>query len=560
MTTLRQSETRFKVPLLEIAAFTMIIAAVILFLSELSRFSLADRGLPFGLVVAGVPVGGQTPEQAKAQLEQIYGQPVMLRYALTCEAGQATPCEAESAAFGYPLSCPSDDPVNCAAVVSVEAIELGLRVNSDAMLSDAQGKSEGGSFWVRFWDYLWRRPTREIEVDLQLQYSEELLRARLEEIAGRFDSPPQRPRPVLNTLSFNPGTPGYTTDIEASIAAVDEALRAPLNRVAEIVVTADPAPEPDMQALQDLLVAYLMQPELAEILSRALISTDYDIVTSIVVVDLETGDEMNFNVNFGTGGPEFYDYEIAYAGTSVMKIPILVEMYRHISWTPSPDEEKIIEETMTLSGNFSANLMIAEIGNGSPTRGVQTITESMWYLGLENTFIATEYDQEDDPPYISTPARECARQGNCVNTRPDPYMQTTPRDIATLLTMAYQCAETGGGSLMIAYPGEFTQRECQDIVDVMGRNLEGELILAGVPEGTQVSHKHGWIDDTFYDSGIVRTPGGDYVLSMAMWADGGYLSPAQIGFPIMRDISVAVFNYFNPDLIDEPRQGSLFDE
>jgi hypothetical protein len=538
----------------------MIIAALIIFLSQLSRFSLADRGLPFGMQLAGVPVGGQTPEQAVAQVEQVYGQPVVMSYPVTCAEGQATACEAESAALDYPLTCPDGESVRCAALIPLEPVEIGLRVNSEAMLSAARGQTDTGSFWSRFWDYMWRKPAREISVDLQIDYSQEQLEARLQEISGRFDSPPQSAQPVLSELTFQPGAPGYTLDVEASLAAVDDALQRPAERGAELVVASGDAPEPDLQTLRALIVNYLTQPELHEVMSRALVASEYTIVGSVFVIDLETGEEMAVNVNFGSTEPVYYDYDIAYAGTSVMKIPIMAEMLRYISWTPSPEEEKLLEETITLSGNFSANLMLAEVGDGSPTQGVQTVTESMNYLGLTNTFIAAEYDEEDDPPYVSTEARECARSGECINTRPDPYMQTTPRDVATLLNMIYQCAESGGGGLMVAYPGEFTQTECQMMIDLMNRNIEGVLILAGVPEGTPVAHKHGWIDDTFSDAGIVQSPGGDYALVMFMWADAPRLPPVEIAFPVMKAISEITFNYFNPDMIDVPRQGTPFEE
>ena len=63
----------------------------------------------------------------------------------------------------------------------------------------------------------------------------------------------------------------------------------------------------------------------------------------------------------------------------------------------------------------------------------------MWYLGLENTFIAVPYE-EDIPGTYSTPAN----QRTDINTLPDPKMQTTPKDIGTLLEMIYQCAAGGG--------------------------------------------------------------------------------------------------------------------
>jgi len=57
------------------------------------------------------------------------------------------------------------------------------------------------------------------------------------------------------------------------------------------------------------------------------------------------------------------------------------------------------------------------------------------------------------------------------------------------------------------------------MINFLAGDKIGVLIEAGVPEGTQVSHKHGWITDpssgfmrNISDAGIVYSPGGNYVL------------------------------------------------
>ena len=558
--TLTPQRRGISLPVLEVAAFVMIIAAVLLFLAQLSNFSSAEERLPFGLEIAGVPVGGRTQQEAAALVEQVYGQQVILRYPINCSAGQETPCAAESASLDYPLECSDGEGLRCEALIPLEPSNIGLRVNSETMLSSAEGESDVSSFWPRFWDYLWRKQSQQTSVDLSIEYSQEQLRVQLEGIAARFDRPPQPAQPVLSELSFRPGTPGYTLDVQQSMLSVDEALRLPVERQALMVIETGAAPQPNLETLQELLVVYLTQPELHEVMSRALVRSEFDIIASVYVIDLQTGEEMNLNINFGSIEPRFYDYDIAYSAASAIKIAIMAELMRYISWTPSSLEIEMVTQTMTRSSNFNANLMLAEVGDGSPTRGLETVTQSMDYLGLSNTFVVVEFDLEKDGPYVTTEARECARLGECVDTRADYNRQTTSRDMASLLNMIYQCATTGGGGFMVAYPGEFTQSECRLMIDVMNDNLEGVLILAGVPGDTPVAHKHGWIDDTFADAGIVQSPGGDYVLVMYMWADAPRLPPVEIAFPIMKTISEATFNYFNPDLINEPRLGTPFDE
>ncbi|MBI3738597.1 MAG: serine hydrolase [Chloroflexi bacterium] len=77
----------------------------------------------------------------------------------------------------------------------------------------------------------------------------------------------------------------------------------------------------------------------------------------------------------------------------------------------------------------------------------------------------------------------------------------------------------------------------------------GVLIEAGVPEGTQVAHKHGWVTDVdgvirnFSDAGIVYTPGGNFVL--AIYAH----HPVQIVFDeanaLFANLAQSVYNYYN---------------
>ena len=119
-----------------------------------------------------------------------------------------------------------------------------------------------------------------------------------------------------------------------------------------------------------------------------------------------------------------------------------------------------------------------------------------------------------------------------------------------LLEDIYMCAEDGGGTLMAAFPGQITQDECRTMIDYLANNKIGVLIEAGVPEGTQVAHKHGWISDAasgviknISDSAIVYTPGGNYVLVIYAY------HPVQAVWEpvsnLFAQLSQAVYNYFN---------------
>jgi hypothetical protein len=300
---------------------------------------------------------------------------------------------------------------------------------------------------------------------------------------------------------------------------------------------------------------------LGELVVDYLESQRFENVAAVYIVDLETGEELELNLDFRGDQVEYLDCEIAFAGMSTMKISIMTQFFRSLNYVPGvgDDNHNILYQTMTQSGNMTANFMLQVAGYNDIFFGVRQLNTMLDEIGLENTFMASYYDDEAPPEYYSTPAREAARAGECVNTRPDPYMQTTTRDLTLLLDMIYQCARQDGGTLRTVYPEQITQADCQEMLLALSGNEKGSLIMAGVPTDVEVAHKHGWTYDTHGDAGIVFSPGGDYAIAIMLWADVNWYPVIQ-SFPLIRDISVMTFNYFNPDMIDEPRLGLYPDE
>lgn len=221
--------------------------------------------------------------------------------------------------------------------------------------------------------------------------------------------------------------------------------------------------------------------------------------------------------------------DLAISGTSIVKIPILLETYRRLDEPPSPAQMRLITETATLSGNYTANLLLEQIaGQPDPFAGAQQVTESMRGLGLYNTFIAVPYDLEPDPRYFPTYSTP-ANQQTDLSTNPDSSMQTTVSDMGRLLTMLYECSR-GSGYLLDTYAGELTDEECRQIIDVMSANDIDAFIEEGVPAGVPVAHKHGWVGETHADAAIVHLEERPYVLVVALhrpgwleWADSTVL-------------------------------------
>jgi beta-lactamase class A len=515
---LPSTQRRNQFPVLEIAGIGLILISVVMLVGQLGDYSAARQEMPSSLVLGEVPVSGLTRDEAQAYLEQVYGAPVVVWY--------------------------KDEELR------LDPAQVSFQVNSSSMLASAdEHRSEGQTFWSGFWDYVWLRPEEIIAVDLVASFSEEQLRDWLADIASRYDRPPLNAQPMLDTLSFANGQPGYTLDQDASFEVLREALKHPTNREVELVVSEESGARPGMATLESLLVEFIQNQQ-------------FQGVVSVYIINLETGEELPMNIDNRTLTPLDVNCEIAVASTSTIKIPIMIDFFRYLDWEPTEDTDdyKNLNETMTLSGNVSANAMLFKIGDEDEMEGTRHVTAMMRALGVQNTFIATPFlndpdEPQPDIPFITTPAREAASSGTCIDTRADPAAQTTTKDLATMLDMIYQCAEYGGGGIIAAFPTEITQHECELMVDFMSRNEDGMLIGAGLPTDTLVAHKHGWIYDTQGDSAIVYSPGGDYVISVMLWGDVQDWMPVSLTFPVVEGLSKITFNYFNPELINVPRRG-----
>lgn len=298
----------------------------------------------------------------------------------------------------------------------------------------------------------------------------------------------------------------------------------PVVRVSSLSDAA-PAPDPTFQALGDDLWSLMLQAGFEPETSR---------LGALFLLDLQTGQA----VTFGN--------QIAFSGMSLNKIAILAALYRALDNPPRAGEAMTIANTMVCSENTSSNEMLAIIGQGDPFRGAQQVTAFMQQLGLRNSFLMAPFVIDpNNVPQPTIPIAPPVTAADKTITQPDPWNQMTVDDLGWLLGSIYQCAYNGSGPLLEAFAGAFEPRECRQMLHAMSSNRIGALIEAGVPAGTRVAHKHGWIADTHGDAGVVFTPGGDFVLVTALhnptWLDFSE------SFPLIAEITRRVYNYYNPD-------------
>jgi beta-lactamase class A len=257
---------------------------------------------------------------------------------------------------------------------------------------------------------------------------------------------------------------------------------------------------------------------------------------------MASGQELHFIYQAGSNLPT--EPDITFTGASLIKIPILISVYRHLNEEPSEQVQELLNEMIIESLNEATDAVMQVVIN--PDTAPLAVTQDVRQLGLENTFLGGYF-------YPGAPLLQAfnspAGERTDVFTDPDAYNQTTPVDMGMLLADLYQCAEDGGGALVAVYKEQITQAECQDMLNLLSQNRIGVLLEAGVPEGTRVAHKHGWVTNpntqvinTMSDAGIVFTPTGDYVVVISLY------QPVQLVFdPIaamFSQLSEAIYNYY----------------
>jgi beta-lactamase class A len=452
--------------------------------------------MPVGMTIAGIDVTGLTLEETDEKLSDYYLSPVTLKHR--------------------------------EETIELNPSDVGFVLDMENMLSEAELHIAPENPWLGFAEFIVGRSLEPVAIDLYATHDRARLTEHLTMLASFMDKPATGPRLVEETESYEMGRDGYVTDVNASLPLVEEALYEPESRQVELVIVDEKAKPFDMNML-----AESVQQQIEA----------FNGLGSFFIMDLSTGEEIGINEN------------IALSGLSVVKIPILLETFRALDFEPTVDQEKLIAETAINSGNYSANLLLDVVaGQDNAYLGVDILTDSMSRLGLENTFIVTPYEEPNRPGKStrSTPANSRTD----VNTFPDPTMQTTAEDMGTLLSMIYYCAQ-GGGTLLAVYPEQITPGECQAIIDILSQNVEGNLIRFGVPEQTKVAHKHGWAGNTHGDAGIVFSPGGDYVIVEYLTQPDTDWLVHEISFPLLREISRAVYNYFN---LEDPYFGDALPE
>jgi beta-lactamase class A len=488
---------RRRLPVLPIISMAMLTIAAALFVFELVSFSQQQNRLAGGVSIAGVSIGGKPLPEAAVEVETAYAQPVVLYY--------------------------NDSPI------LLDPSALGFRLNEDTMLAQASAVGDNQlGFWTRFYNYLTRQQASEtfVDVPLSADYQRGLLEQFLTDIASRYDSPSGQPGYDVQTLTTYAGTAGYTLDINRSVDMVDSALRTSNNRTVSLPVGGQDESQPNIDTLRQLIISYLD--------SQGFVYDGPTTVASVFVMDLQTGEEVNI---LG---------DVAFSAASTIKVSILVDYFRSLAFAPTDDEAWLMANSLLCSNNSSSNLIMQIIGGNDILAGLTNVDQTTEYLGARNTYIAAPFQLTPDQQPMSIQLPDTNPNPN-FDTFPDPYNQTTTEDLGTLFSMIYDCAFFGSG-LIAAFPsGEFTQTECRQMLNLMSANDLQRLLQGGIPAGTVIAHKNGWLENVHGDAGIVFPANGrNYVISVFVWENTDFFSYER-AWPLIEGISRAAWNYFSPE-------------
>lgn len=473
--------------------------ALVLGIISLVGYSRQRNNYSASMTIAGVPVGGTTPAEAAQRLLEVYTSPIEILY--------------------------NDSAIH------IDPAVVGFEPDIETMLAAADLSRTSGSFWGGFWDYLWNRTPPEIEIPLSATISEERLREYLQnEVASRYDLPPTPAEPIPGGTDFIPGNPGQTLDLERAILLISDALRSPVNRSAALSFTRSSAARPTIENLEILL-------------KQIVTASGFDGLVGFYMMDLQTGQEIHFAIN-NSQEISVESVDVAFTASSTIKVPVVTSYLINRGSNLDADTSSIISRVLGKSDNSATDLILDKIDSGY---GPLIVTKNMQQLGLNNTFLNGYFffGALELSPRPVTPANSRID----IFADPDPYSQTTPSEMGALLADIYQCAQNGGGALIASFPDKIDPKTCQLLIDFMAQDKLGALIQGGVPDGTLVPHKHGYVpafDGVVHDTsdaGIVYTPGGNFVLTIYTYHP--ITNIWDTTNPMFANLTRSIYNYFN---------------
>ncbi len=390
---------------------------------------------------------------------------------------------------------------------------LALRLPLDDLLNQAQSQLSGA---------------QAVELPLTLEYNQQALRSQLESLASQIASTSSGISIITSTESISRSfayRPGLSLDVDAAMQTVDAALRAVGQpRQVELELTeSTPAAEVDLDAVAE------QARQMAE---------EWNGVVGFYLYDLKSGETVGINEN------------TVFSGASVMKVPILLYAYSTVEEF-SARQQEAISAMIDDSDNLEANRVLAAGVGGASTEealdGALEMTAMLRELGLKHTYQYMPYESGDWLIGVRgfTIQQGPEQEGQPPFTEADPTIRTTPAEIARTFVWLEQCNQNQG-ELLQRPDTRLTAARCGEILGHLEQNTDRLRLPAGLPTGTRIAHKSGWTEDMQADVGLVRSPGGDFVLAVYIYREGGDMVRDNEAGPVIAAFSRMVYTAYNP--------------
>jgi beta-lactamase class A len=248
--------------------------------------------------------------------------------------------------------------------------------------------------------------------------------------------------------------------------------------------------------------------------------------------------------DLGTGDTLYLRADTSFHAASTMKVPVMIELFRRVdagglrldhgvllvnrfssiadgspySLNAGDDSDSLaytltgtrvtvrdlIDHMITRSSNLATNALIELIG-------AKNANATAHELGATN--IKVLRGVEDTPAF----------RAGMNNT-------TTPRDLAVLL----EAIETGRAA---------SRASCDAMRDILSRQEFNDEIPAGLPPGTKVAHKTGWITGVLHDAAIVYPPNRKPYVLVVLTRD---IPDQKVARALIADVSRLVYSHAVP--------------
>ena len=478
---------------LGILGIVFLVSSLTITIIEYQRFKARAAVFPAGSTIAGVPVGELDAAGAETRIADYYNLPLTLQIENTS--------------------------------LQVDPQDLGFSIDIPSLVQASFDQIQGGGYWAALWN---RTTASPVTVPLEASVDRGMLVNYLNTvISPRYTQTGAPVTPIPNTTNFDPSASGNHLDVEGAAANIETALLSPDIHEAEVPVVYDTGDSTSYGMLETFLLHNIDW-------------VGFEGLVEVYLKSLADGQSLHFAV----WGGDSVSPDIAYSGFSTIKIPIMISMMRRLDEPYSDTVINLMQEMIVNSENAAADTLMEYFID--ETRGPLVVSEDIATLGLQNTFLAGYF-------YPGAPLLQLfdtpANSRTDIDLDPDLYNQVTLSELGTLLEGIYNCAENNTGILIETFPGEITQSECRSTIDILTLPKPLQFIMTSLPPDATVADKYGYgldmdgIFRTITDNAIVYTPGGDFILSVAVY-DPDWLNAAD-GQRVIGRLSQTVYNFFN---------------